>query len=54
MTETTEIKLRKPTDFMDCLTNLRKDGCMECFFRNIRTGNWETCQKRTALKDSMR
>jgi hypothetical protein len=44
------IKTRKPVDFMDCLTNLRVDGCMECHYRPMRSGNWETCQKRLALK----
>lgn len=45
-----EIKTRSPIDFMDCLTVLRKDGCMACSFREKRLGNWEQCLKRLALK----
>jgi len=47
------IKTRSPIDFMDCLNNLRKDGCMGCSERPKRLGNWETCSKRAALKEMM-
>ena len=49
MTET-EIKTRSPIDFMDCLTILRRDGCIGCSRRNERLGNWETCRVRIGLK----
>ena len=49
--ETTILKTRSPTDFMDCLNNLRKDGCSGCSERSKRIGNWEGCPTRTSLKN---
>jgi len=47
----TEPKIQtSPIDFMDCLLNLRKDGCIACSYREKRFGSWEQCPKRMALK----
>ena len=45
--------MRSPKDFMDCLMNLRVDGCIGCDYRPKRLGNWESCSKRAALKEAM-
>lgn len=44
-----ETKIREPTEFEDCVKNLRFEDCKMCQYRPRRGASWKKCGKRVGM-----